>query len=286
MSNRKKALLLSAMSLAVAILLLGYSAYGWFSMSRSVRAVGQNVTVTVPDNLMISTSGADGTWSESVTVKLEDIVREKLTEEEKERFDASSGKFYLLPASTYDGFNGNIWQTGSANFDGSAAYGAVFEKGRQIKWNQSTSAFEGHWIDVPLYFKTDSEADVNVALLESKTKIITENEDKSITKTVRAAFLNEDCTISSMGRAEPLVFAGNNSTGVFEGVVIKNSDNIIEPKYLDLSGGQSEQLFTVEKNGKVKRITARIWIEGQDQNCVAKIGGQSFSLSLGFCSIN
>ncbi|MGN0494035.1 MAG: hypothetical protein ACI4F7_10340 [Acutalibacteraceae bacterium] len=285
MSNRKKAVLLSAMSLAVAVLLLGYSAYGWFSMSRSVRAVGQNVTVTVPDNLMISLSES-GPWSESVTVELNDIVK-KLTETDPEKF--TEGRFYLLPASTYAGFNDTVWQTGKAKHNGAPADDAVFYKGRRIMWNQSTSAFEGHWIDVPLYFMTDSEASVNVALLESTTSITpVGTEDIAITKTVRAAFLNEDCTKSSMGDTAPLVFAGNNSTGVFGGEIIETATTKKPPVYLtfDENGISVKQLFTVAANGAVKQIVVRIWIEGQDENCIAKIGGQTFSLSLGFCAIN
>lgn len=285
MNNRKKALLLSAMSLAVAILLLGYSAYGWFSMSRSVRAVGQNVTVTVPDNLMIALSES-GPWSESVTVVLNDIVK-KLTKNDTDPLKPfKSGQFYLLPASTYAGFDGTIWETGSAKNNGSAAETAVFKQGHRIQWNQSTTSFEGHWIDVPLYFKTDSESDVNVALLENDKMIEKVGEGEGdITKTVRAAFLNPTCDKTSMDSdTVPLVFAGNNSEGVHDGVVIKNAVDKIPPKYLSFTDGKSDTLFTVKANGEAKQIIVRIWIEGQDQKCVATIGGQTFKLSLGFIS--
>lgn len=278
---QKRGIILSALSLAVAVMLLGYSAYGWMSMSRSVRAVAQNVTVSVPDNLLISASES-GPWSDSVTVELSDIVRE-LTKNDDNKY--TSGKFYLLPASTYDGTEGTLWQTGSAKNDGSAAAGAVFEKGRRIKWNQSTTSFEGHWIDVPLYFKTDSESSVGVALSKGATSIVPVSADADIVKTVRAAFLSADRTAPSTG-TEPLVLCDEFSNGVFEGKVIKNASQKIEPKYLTYTDGLSTELFTVAPGDTPTCIVVRIWVEGQDISCVAKIGGQTFSLSLGFSSID
>ncbi|MGN1095846.1 MAG: hypothetical protein ACI4QR_05615, partial [Eubacteriales bacterium] len=228
---------------------------------------------------------------DTVSVDMSEIVKEIVGE----TFDPESDRFYLLPASTYSGFNGTIWQTGSAKNDGSYAEGAIFEAGHKIKWNTSTSAFEGHFIDVPLYFRTDGGQDLNIALSESATSINPVNEngnDNDIEKAVRVAFLNKDCDKTSMGAGvdKPLVLASKNSTGLHDGEVIESVDaagnisSAIPPKYLSFTDGKTEQLFTVNHEG-VTQITVRIWVEGQDKSCIAKIGGQTFSVSLGFCVI-
>lgn len=286
MSSAKKSVLLSALCVAVAALLLGYSGYGWMTMSRQVRAIGQNVSIAVPENLQISLSGTDGSWSDSVTVELKYIV-EKITENDtspNKPFNPDQGEgFYLLPASSYNGTNHTIWQTGSAKHDGSPADGAVFEEGHRILWNASTSSFEGHYIDVPLYFRTDGETELRIALSQTTTSI-TSGDTSDIDKVVRVAFLNDAGTASSMGDEEPLVFASPNSTGVFNGVVRKDATHTISPQYLRFTNTNLQQLFTVTPR-EVTKITVRIWVEGQDVNCVAKIGGKQFSVSLGFCVI-
>lgn len=287
MSNSKKTILLSALCVAVAILTLGYSAYGWMSMSREVRAIGQNISITVPENLMISTS-LDGPWSDTVNVDMKSLVKALTANDEKKFTDSDS--FYLLPASTYSGIDGTIWQTGNAKTDGSYADGAVFSAGNCIKWNASTSSFEGHYIDVPLYFRTDGDVDPNlqIALAESATSIEPAGENgNKIENAVRVAFLNSECNAPSTG-SEPLVLASKNSTGLHGGVIKSVSGNTITeytPKYLEFNeGGKTSQLFSVT-TGAVTQITVRIWVEGQDRSCIAMIGGQTFSVSLGFCVI-
>lgn len=284
MTNTKKALMISALCVASAVILLGYSAYGWMTMSRQVRAVGQNVSVTVPENLQISLS-ADGEWAESVNTYLEEIV-EGITKDDtsplKPFNPGGSERFYLLPASSYNGVNGSIWKTESAKFDGSPSDSAVFEEGHRIQWNASTTSFEGHYIDIPLYFRTDGENELRIALYNDTTSVTPDT--NGINQIVRVAFLRSDCTASSMGDNEPLVYACSESTGVFGGNVIKNATEKIPPKYLEFTDKKTQQLFTV-RPGEVTQITVRIWVEGQSVNCVAAIGGQSFSVSLGFCII-
>lgn len=282
MTNIKKSLIFSALCVASIIIVLGYSAYGWMSMNNQVRAVGKNITVTVPENLHISLSPSDG-WTSTLNVNMEDIVKQATSGDTTPFNPGGSERFYLLPASTYNGVNDTIWQTGQAKDNGAPADGAVFDLGHRIKWNASTTSFEGHFIDVPLYFRTDGEVDLKIALYEDTTAITPDT--NNINKIVRVAFLNPACTASSMGNAEPLVLAGNESTGVFNGKVIKNATEKIPPKYLSYTNKLSKQLFTVAHDA-VTQITVRIWIEGQDQNCVAKLGGQSFSVSLGFCAID
>lgn len=297
MKNIKKSLILSALCVASLIIVLGYSAYGWFSLSRQVRAIGQNISVDVPENLQISLS-EDGEWSESVNVDMRALIKD-ITANDERKFDpSSSDRYYLLPASTYSAVDGSIWNTGKANYDGSAATGAVFSQGNRIIWNPGTTSFEGHYIDVPLFFRTDGNKELKIALDKTKTSITSVSGTGRVNEVVRIAFLNSYCNNSSMGgditlgntpMTEPLIYSSVTSTSLHGGVVIKDvtADNVVEtkePLYLTFTDNKSEQILTV-KPGVVTKIHVRIWVEGQDKACTATIGGQAFDVKLGFCII-
>lgn len=278
MSNARKSVFISACSVAVAILLLGYSAYGWMTVSREVRAVGQNLSVDAPNNLEIALS-ADGPWAGTVTVPLSEIVQ-TLTENDETKFDAESdSKFFLLPASSYNGTDNTMWQTGVAT---GVLDTTVFSKGHRVQWNTDMKAFEGHWVDVPLYFRTQSGKALTAGLQQDECTVTTAGKEPGILNVVRAAFLSEDTTKSADGTDTPLVFEKNAQTVT----VVTGATDTTVPAYLEFTDGKTKKIFTVPADGSACCIVVRIWAEGQDSNCVAKIGGQAFDLSLGFTVID
>ena len=111
MHSFKKTLLFSALCVAMAILLLGYSAYGWMTMQRNVRAVGENISISAPSNLLISLS-PDGGWAENVEVDMSTLVKELTLPDAPNNY--TGGVFYLLPASSLSGAEGTLWQTSKA----------------------------------------------------------------------------------------------------------------------------------------------------------------------------
>lgn len=291
---KKRGLLLSAASVGVAILMLGYSAFGWMTMSRTLRAQGMNVSVFVPEGLEISTE-ENGDYADHVEVNLKEIVRD-MTLGGAVEFRPETDSFYLLPASSYEGLT--IWQTGNSDGTGVAKCAEnEFQSGHPVMYNTVNKTFEGHYIDVTLWLRTPKPDGSAVALNKAETAV-TSTDSATIKNTVRAAFLNADATGISYGGNEgydTLVYADParwTAKVVTESTVPGVSKYIEPPKYMTFGSSVSEQTVCVipavaagETYAKAS-LTVRIWIEGQDDACIADIGGRSFDLKIGFSAVD
>ncbi len=287
MNNREKRLLLSAGSVAVAIMLLGYAAYGWVSMSKDIRAEGKNISVLVPVGLEISRERDQG-YATLVQVDLKTLVAEQVAAAGDSRlYDAAKDRFYLLPASSYNGV-GTMWMTDTALADGSAPDGTVYQEGHRIIYSESSDDFEGHYIDVPLWLRTSSGNTLLLGLSELSTQVTAGDGDEDIESVVRVAFLNADGTGVAYG-SDPLVYAGG-TPGTPS--VVAGTNETLAPKYMTFdndSGLSNETVLQLPgadySDGLTYRpvqVVLRIWIEGQDRSCVARIGGRVFNLAIGF----
>ena len=65
---RKSALLSSIAMLVVSAIVLTSATYAWFSSSKDVNVTGIDSTVKVADGLLISFTGADGSWNTSLAI--------------------------------------------------------------------------------------------------------------------------------------------------------------------------------------------------------------------------
>lgn len=286
MTLKQKTALIAALSLLVTGILLGYSAFGWYTMSKSVTAVGENLTVEAPSNLEIATS-SDGPWSNSVMVDLEDYVPAEAG------YDKTTYNFFLMPASSYSGVNGAIWQTGKTigtiadTPEGIAA--AQLGAGTAVQWRTNDKMFAGHYIDVPLYFRAGNAAG-NLVLATDSTIIPLDNNTK-VAQTARVAFLSTTADAPSFGAA-PLVYAqegtGARSAGGTMEVVSGTNVHALtleQPAYINADGTSPVLHFNAAPEGEmyvVQALCVRIWVEGQDARCVATIGSKTFSVKLVF----
>ena len=285
----------------IATMLLAYSTYAWFTVTRTVKAQGIELSVTTSNDIQISlTGGSDVTeWSDTVTINMKDVVKSQLPE-----FDTET--FYLLPASSFSAFKDQIFTTTRAMTDGSAYADTVFNPAHTVVKNQE--AYEGHYIDIPLFFRTGWDEDIAIYLIKEingvvATYIIPVNNVSNIAKTVRVAFLNVDRNETSFGgdNTEPLVYANadhgetpyviNDEYPNSEGgklapeYMLFNTDTKMSIKpVLNLTHAVYDSSGTVSYT--VSEMIVRIWIEGQDSNCVAAIGGKSFSVGIGFAVAN
>jgi len=300
LKDNRKSILSAALMVVIATMLLAYSTYAWFTVTRTVKAQGIELSVTTSNDIQISlTGGSDVTeWSDTVTINMKDVVKSQLPE-----FDTET--FYLLPASSFSAFKDQIFTTTRAMTDGSAYADTVFNPAHTVVKNQE--AYEGHYIDIPLFFRTGWDEDIAIYLIKEingvvATYIIPVNNVSNIAKTVRVAFLNVDRNETSFGgdNTEPLVYAnadhGNtphvindedpNSEGgklVSEYMTFNTDLNMSDKAVLNLTGADYSS-GTVSYT--VSEMIVRIWIEGQDSNCVAAIGGKSFSVGMGFAVAN
>lgn len=292
----KKNILISSCGLGLAVLCLGYASFAWFTLGRTVYADGISLDVTAPNNIQISLKNStdDADWSEHVTVDIKDVAEQAV-----QGYDKTQDNMFLLPSSTYAGFNDTVFYTTRAKTDGSTYENTVFNKGGMVK--QTKDGFEGYYFDVPLYLRsaTDDQNGVDLFLDQNKgdspngTYILPTIADNNLYKTARVAFLNEDGTKNAMNSTEPLVLASPDR-GVTTGVI--TSDTVvggtpIAPVYLSFTNNISDMAIThlnpAEYSGNnvnysVTAITVRIWVEGQDKYCVVGVGGKSFTVGLKF----
>lgn len=300
LKTKRRLLASTAFSVAVTILLLGYSAYAWMSMSREVRATGMDMTLTAPTNLEISSTGNTDDYHSFVTVQLNEAVA-KLTENDAVPFDAAANTFSLLPASSFEGLS--MWKTDMAVLTSGAAVCADNEfqnvdTGR-VRYHADTDTFEGYYLDIPLWLRTSSEMPIDVVLLENGMHVEVKSGSDEVAKVVRVAFLNDTATALSVADnadfSDSLVCAGNGANAA-RGVVTAGSGGysaVVPAKYFNDTPQHTAntvlcRLGGIETTGGVTyhpvQITVRIWIEGQDTACVASIGQSRFSIEIGFCA--
>ena len=279
----------------IASMLLAYSAYAWMTVTRTVKAQGIELSVTTSNDLQISLKGGSNSsdWSDTISINMKDIVASNISEFK------STDEFYLLPASTFSAFNGEIFTTSRAMTNGQAYDGVDFKLAHTVVKNKE--AYEGNYIDIPLFFRTGSDQDTTAINLIKEintvpvTYITPANEN--ITKTVRVAFLNAEGTANSVGGTEPLIYADEERSTDY---VINDSDaNAVRPPPVYMSFNTDQNMSDAAvlnltaadyssgtASYTVSQMTVRIWIEGQDSNCVAAIGGKSFSVGMGFAVAN
>lgn len=281
--NNKK-ILFTVFSVLVAVLLLAYSAYAWITMGRTVSAKGVQLKATTTDNIEISTDTIN--WSDSIVVNLKDIVSNTV-----DTFNAATDDFYLIPASTLNAFNGNIWTTERAKTTGMAYGDTVFIPGQPIS-KKGSNDFSGNYIDVTLYFRSAFDVDKDIKLDEVKT-VITGIDNENVAKVARLAFLSPGLDTNSQGGTVPYVYTKDIASNVTNEVVnASTAPNKTAPIYLSFSDGLSNAtLFslggadynqTPMTYAPYKEIVVRIWIEGQDSNCTVDVGQKSFNVNLGF----
>lgn len=289
--TKTKKLIVSAACLGMASLLLVYASWAWFSSTRAVKAAGITLHVKTPDNIQISLTGgaADAEWTEALDVDTDAVLAAQI-----DNFDASRPVF-VLPASTYAGFDHTLYATSRAKTDGQAYEDTTFYAGRPIGFSAQSGSYEGHYLDVPLYFRTWDESGASLHLSKTAdgppaTRIIS-TDGSAIHTIARVAFLNGDKTQNAVGETIPLVYAEEDRQTA--SVVTGESHSFAVPDYLTFSGGLSDRRVVelagpVEENGvtklDVQKIVLRIWIEGQDNRCTMNMGKKTFTVHLAFAA--
>ncbi len=293
--GKRKAFLLTALSLVVTVVLLSYSAYAWYTMSRTVKTTGMQMSITSPENLQISFDNG-ATWNTFVTLNMEELVAAMV-----EGYDPEQDDFFLSPASTYDATDENLFTSRTTNGYLTDMTNARLQPALPMGWNSDTATYEGGYIDIPLLFRLTSSGNGELYLTNGSAVVAVgeEAEDSGITSTVRVAFLNNEKTGNSYGgenAAVPLVFAQDPEMGARGVVTYDAATETYLPRapryftYDETGAGDLPLLYlqgtTQDTEGETVYYSAslvvRIWIEGQDANCLPKIGMKSFSLILAF----
>lgn len=277
--NNKNLIMSSFLMFAISLVCLITASYAWLSMSDSASVSSPEFTASAPENMQISSDAE--TWASSIEVDL------KLDKGLK-----------ISPASSYTGIDGKIFYTEEIN-DGGSAKNTNFKEATQNAGDSNVN--EGYYLDVPLWIRTTGDKPVKVAVdvndttstyakdLDKQGMIVAgEYKDRTISKAVRIAFLSVDKLKNSLGKDGALVYNANpDFSGEVIGSINQNgTGNKVQSTYLT----NATQMLSVpaysDSNTTGTPFIARIWIEGEDPNCVFANGGKSFAISLKFVAID
>ncbi|WP_288683839.1 hypothetical protein [uncultured Eubacterium sp.] len=312
-NNRSKVVSALAMLLVSAVALSSAS-YAWFTMSKEVSVTGIKLSATAPDNVLITTNGYDVTkidsYKSSIAIKsdnsLNEVLKTGVGKNLQNNDDAGSTAVVtsgnsidkLYPMSSTDGIS--KFATSNAEVEGYSSNATTF--------TNAENGTELYYVDVPLYILTTGTTPVDLKLDETQSSI-TDSKNKEIYKAVRFAVLNEGATATALGtfaasdeywtytdgkyaadgaKAGAIKTLNANKKGTQESAdeiadipVLKGTNGAKNTKTIQLAKADTDGA-TVDGRFSPKKVIVRIWIEGENKNCVNKNADQSFEVSLTF----
>lgn len=245
----KNKLVLASLALLVSAITLIAASYAWFTMNDTVYATGLQLTAATPAIVEISSDGE--TWGSSVTLPATSLA--------------------MRPTSTMTALDGSFYEptvnTALVTENAEGIFKAIP--------NPSGITYQ-YYYDVDLYFRTKGTYPIDLIL---QTLTI---EETDLNKAIRVAFLKPDGTAYSNG-TDPLIYASTNTT-----YKPAASTDTIED-FTPLTAGASNVIINVPVNdtdanqfGTPVNMKVRIYLEGQDPNCVVDNLLDSLSIGLTF----
>lgn len=268
--NAKRRMIPAIAMLAISAVVLSTASYAWFTMSRSVTASGITLKAVAPTNLLISDK-ADGSFTEEA----------KLT--------MNFGDYKLIPASSADGLNFY-----TPNQIKSASNGAPVAETKFSKATDAlTNAQSGYYADFKLWLKTTGEEDVDVTVAQLLSTI--KDKTGTLSGAARFAVLNGDGTalLTADTKNVYATNAGATTEDYFDTVTgpltadcLQNGETGKENawKGAAITANDKNSLFKCLKDGNPVAITVRVWLEGQDKQCVSPADGVTpeIEMTVGF----
>lgn len=296
-NNRSKVVSALAMLLVSAVALSSAS-YAWFTMSKQVEVKGIQLTATAPDNVLIATEHDAHT-----TITPYKSIRDIKDERTNNIFRGGTTKTInagdtLIPCSSVNGTK--LYYTEEINDDGSdkTTNSKYYETTTSTK--ESTEADGLYYVDIPLYILTTGSENVSIAVDPKLSSVTAEGENSKIYQAVKFAVLkDEDGTLSNIGgtfQATDTMF-GNPVSDVTGTTATYADDNnaAITLKQDATERGTDFLLYGTDhltrknqvsgNNGKTyeyTKVVVRVWIEGQNKNCITDNANQSFNVDLVF----
>jgi len=248
--------------LIVAAITMSTASYAWFTMSNRVEVTGINLSVVAPTNILIREKGSGAAFANSVALDT-----------------TSAGFGELMHASSTTGLNFyTISETDAREAD--PLTGALTGSPTLILTTTSAAGdVDGYYVDFQLELNTGGE-EVNVGLENLVITGVTTSAADSlkIIDAVRIAILDEDKT-DNLAKDDS-IFAKD----LAPALAYKDANNteLTTP----IASQTTTALLTLVANGVAKTdapegtttITVRVWIEGQDADCITANAGASFNI--------
>lgn len=241
--------------LIVAAITMSTASYAWFTMSNRVEVTGVELSVVAPTNILIREGGTNDPFLNNVDVSGLNVT----------------GK--LSHASSVDGVEMITVEdsTTGVNELGSIVVGTTMV----ATTTPVADGQDGYYLDYPLQLVNTGAMDVKVGLDNlSITTVTTSAAGSSIVNAVRFAILDAAKT-TSLG-----VFSidGDDTTLAYE-TVSSTTAAAMETTKADMFVLQSDGIANATSPTGAETVYIRVWIEGQDPDCVSLNAGSSFAIS-------
>ena len=251
--------------LIVAAITMSTASYAWFTMSNRVEVTGINLEVVAPTNILIrekkDTEPFNNPFSNTVSLSTSSGITGKLN-----HASSVDGLYMFTVGNPTEDILLNGTLTGTASI---------------ISTSTPVASTDGYYVDFFLELVNTGEYDVVVGLDSLTIAPVTNSvTGGNIEGAVRFAILENDTTTTSkgvFGKGElttVVAYSGSGTESTGEQTVLTTSADVFT-----LYGGGSANSSTP---AKMKSITVRVWIEGQDPDCVTANAGSSFSIEFDF----
>ncbi|MGN1051042.1 MAG: hypothetical protein ACI4QE_01940 [Acutalibacteraceae bacterium] len=246
--NRTKAkfsiflLLLSMLSLVVAT-------FAWFTLSSMAGVEPLELTVTTGEDLRISTENHGNDWDSYIYEVTGDMVNSQL----QRNYNKTLEDVTLDPSTSRDGIT--LTTRGGLQRDEN---GVSF-----LQFDLYFIATDAMWV----HLSSDSGEDGNGNTLEGTLVTTTETGIKAdIVKCTRVSFESED--------GGCMIYEPN------KGTAVANQTTVDLPTPMRYS--DSTRVVHLDDRYEPKKVTVRVWVEGEDPECDNDIQGAQLTIGLSF----
>ena len=211
-----------------------------------------------------------------------------------------AGTSYQATAHTYQSKNGaEVTEDWVANGSDSAYT-------KNTGWN--TTNDDGYYVDIPVWFRTSSKSDVNLAVTgyvvagdTAANKVATATTNNNVTeklyKAVRVAILNSDAsaTTSKLVDLKADTADGTSIVDYYTGRVNTITKGAVKAEGTGATAATYGEAVTTTATVKVDKAAAdnngygdpvkyviRVWLEGEDPDCWNATAGQDWKIALKF----
>ena len=235
-------------------------------MNTTVTSTGIDLTVITSESLLINTdlsAGAtDGSWSTKIALDNTSYVGKK-----------------LYPVSSYNG----VTMTYVKDNNTTGTYNETLDTEAKA-YTTTSSAVSGdtaglYYVDYQLAIMyAGQDATKNIYLDTTNFSVVGKTDSDKIYQAVRVALLNEDgSAVAQTGKTNRYDASETNS------YITAGADAAVKQNAVTTDAHliNNTAVLTLTKDVPVS-ITVRIWIEGENKNCIDSYAGGDFSVQLGF----
>lgn len=284
MNKNARKLIPAVAMLLVSATMLSTASFAWFSMNNEVSATGMQVNVNAPASLLISNTGADSGFQNTINVN--ETAAKTLGH-------ASSTNGMTLFAAATD----EVEQDGTITPDST-----LIEVDNGETYEGAYMDGTVGYVDYVFWLATSGSEDVEVAIDETTTKFTTTSGNSALLPAFRFAVLMGTGADTNPGEVSVPQVDSEDANNVWAGVdnTEQAPNAYTSTTYNDIAAvaqyGYSEgdsfvanQVIlqlpgTSDNNISGTKIVIRIWLEGQDEACVnansVELG--QYGLTVGF----